>query len=79
MNQRDINKRLKGFGIPIEVCVKYERMAGVKFGMKPTKQQKEMVTKLMVAALTVYAADIHLTSRDYKLIQKEVEENERKR
>ena len=29
-NMRDKNKRLKGFGIPVEVCVKYERLAGVK-------------------------------------------------
>ena len=79
MNKRDINKRLKGFGIPIEVCVKYERMAGVACGKRPTKKQREQVTKLMVAALTVYTSDIQLSSRDYKLIQREVEENERKR
>lgn len=30
MNKRDKNKRLKGFGIPVELCVRYERMAGVK-------------------------------------------------
>ena len=25
--KRDASKRLKGFGIPVEVCVKYERLA----------------------------------------------------
>ena len=79
MNKRDKNKRLKGFGIPVEVCVRYERMAGVKTGEEPTKQQAKRITKLMVTALTIYAADVVLTSRDYALIQKEVEENERSR
>ena len=79
MNKRDKNKRLKGFGIPVEVCVRYERMAGVKTGEKPTKQQQAQVTRLMVTALTVYASDVNLTSRDYAQIAKEVRENERSR
>lgn len=72
MNKRDINKRLKGFGIPIELCVKYERMAGVKPGEEPTKKQQEQITKLMVTALTLYVAHIVLTSRDYEEIAQEV-------
>lgn len=79
MNKRDINKRLKGFGIPIELCVKYERMAGVKPGEEPTKKQQEQITKLMVTALTLYVAHIVLTSRDYAEIAQEVKENEERR
>jgi len=79
MNKRDKNKRLKGFGIPVEVCVRYERMAGVKTGEQPTKKQKEQITTLMVTALTVYASNVTLTAKDYKLIHEEVEANERTR
>lgn len=79
MNKRDKNKRLKGFGIPVEVCVRYERMAGVKPGEVPTKQQARRITELMVAALTVYASKVVLTARDYELILKEVKDNERNR
>lgn len=79
MNKRDVNKRLKGFGIPIEVCVRYERMAGVKIGERPNKKQQAEITRLMVTALTMYASGVILTSRDYALIQKETEENERNR
>lgn len=79
MNKRDKNKRLKGFGIPVELCVRYERMAGVKTGDEPTRAQQRDITRLMVTALTVYAADVVLTAADYKLIQEEVEANERNR
>lgn len=77
--KRDKNKRLKGFGIPVEVCVRYERMVGVKTGETPTKQQAQQITELMVTALTIYASKVVLTSRDYAQIQKEVESNERSR
>ena len=79
MNKRDKNKRLKGFGIPVELCVRYERMAGVKTGAEPTPKQKRDITRLMVTALTVYAANVILTAKDYKLIMEEVEANERSR
>jgi hypothetical protein len=79
MNKRDKNKRLKGFGIPVELCVRYERMAGVKTGEEPTRAQQQDITRLMVTALTVYAADVVLTSADYQLIKEEVEANERNR
>lgn len=78
MNQRNKDKRLKGFGIPIEVCVKYERMAGVKTGETPTKRQAEDVTRYMVAALTIGAANVVLSARDYELIAEEARANEQK-
>ncbi|MBR0196893.1 MAG: hypothetical protein IJQ34_02055 [Kiritimatiellae bacterium] len=79
MNQRDNNKRLKGFGIPIEICVKYERMAGVEIGEKPNFRQRSEITRLMLTALTMYVAGVVLTAEDYELIAKEVKENEQRR
>ena len=54
-------------------------MAGVKTGDEPTKAQQQDITRLMITALTVYAADVVLTAADYQLIKEEVEANERNR
>lgn len=75
-NMRDKNKRLKGFGIPVEVCVKYERLAGVKVNEKPTKQQSKVITDLMVKVLIAGVSNVTLSSEDYEQIAKEVKENE---
>ncbi len=75
-NMRDKNKRLKGFGIPVEVCVKYERLAGVKVNEKPTRAQSTIVTDLMVKVLIAGVSDVKLTSEDYEQIAKEVKANE---
>ena len=78
-NKRDTNKRLKGFGIPIEVCIRYERMAGVKTDETPTKEQQKEVSRLMINAMTLYASEVVLTSKDYEQIAREVANNEQKR
>ena len=78
-NKRDTNKRLKGFGIPVEVCIRYERMAGVKTGETPTREQQKKVSELMINAMTIYAAKVVLTSKDYEQIAKEVANNEQSR
>lgn len=78
MNIRDKDKRLKGFGIPIEVCVKYERAVGIPAGVEPTKQQRAAVTKLMVDVLTAGVSNVVLNSEDYELIAQEVKRNESK-
>lgn len=75
-NVRDKNKRLKGFGIPIETCVKYERLAGVETGKEPTKAQSMKVTDLMVKVLSAGVAHVALTAADYDIISKEVAKNE---
>lgn len=75
-NMRDKNKRLKGFGIPIEVCVKYERLAGVKTNETPTKKQAKAVTDLMVKVLIAGVSNVSLTSEDYEQIAREVKKNE---
>lgn len=77
-NQRDKNKRLKGFGIPIEVCVKYERLVGVKVNETPTKKQAKDITDLMVKVLVAGVSSVTLTAEDYKQISKEVEANEKR-
>lgn len=77
-SQRDANKRFKGFGIPIEVCVKYERAAGVKLGQVPTRQQAQVITNLMVTTLTMGVQHIKLTASDYEAIAKEVKSNEQR-
>ena len=79
MNQPDINKRLKGFRIPIEICVKYERMAGVKAGHRPTKSEADKVSEMMVGALVLGCANYTLTPRDYIEIAREIENNAKKR
>jgi len=76
MDSRKSSKRLKGFGIPIEVCVRFERMIGLKTGETPTKKQSEQIARMMVTALTEYASTVILSSKDYELIAKEVAENE---
>lgn len=76
---RDTNKRLKGIGIPIEICVKYERMAGLAPGQKPTFVEKIHVSELMISALEAYARDVRLTAVDYELIAEEVRQNEEDR
>lgn len=75
-NMRDKNKRLKGFGIPIEVCIKYERLAGVKTNETPTKKQSKDITDLMVKVLIAGVSNVILTSEDYEQIAKEVKANE---
>lgn len=77
--KRDSDKRLKGMGIPIEVCVKYERKAGVKTGQQPTKAQRDKIAAMMVAQITLGVTDVVLSSKDYELIQQEVKANEEAR
>ena len=67
MNKRDKNKRLKGFGIPVELCVRYERMAGVKTGEEPTPKQKRDITRLMVTALTEDGEVMAVQHKEYKI------------
>lgn len=75
-NKRDTSKRLKGFGIPIETCIKYERLAGVKTNEEPTKAQAAAVTRLMVQVLSAGVLDVELTAEDYDQIKQEVKHNE---
>lgn len=75
-SQRKNNKRFKGFGIPIEVCMKFEKKAGFKPGQELTKKEAEKVTDEMVKALICGVADITLTSEEYELVAKEVKRNE---
>lgn len=78
-DSRKTSKRQKCFGVPIEVCVKYERKVGVKPGDEPTKKQAEAACKLMVDALTLGVSDVVLTSKDFEQIAKEVARNEANR
>ena len=78
MGRRDVNKRLKGFGIPIEVCVKYERRAGLKTGEVADKKTQELIASYMVQDLIAAVANVPLSSEDYALIAKEVKANENK-
>lgn len=77
-NQPDANNRLKGLRIPIEVCVKYERMAGVEGDAELTHDQKIKVGKLMVDALTIGCRNIVLSADDYEQIAREVRRNEQR-
>lgn len=78
MGRRDVRKRLKGFGIPIEVCVKYERLAGLKTGETPNKSQADKIAAMMVTSITLGVQHVKLEAEDYKLIAEEVKSNEQK-
>lgn len=76
---RDTNKRLKAIGLPIELCVKFERMCNIPAGQKPTFVQKILVSEAMISALEAAVRNVQLTSEDYELIAKEVKRNEQRR
>jgi hypothetical protein len=76
-NARDINKRLRAMGLPITLCVKYERLCGVKPGKKPTFVEKIRISEAMISAMEVGVRNVVLTSTDYQLIAAEVHRNEK--
>lgn len=73
---RDVNKRLKAIGIPIELCLKYERLCGLEPGKALSFVDKIHVSDAMISALEAGARNVRLTSEDYKLIAEEVKKNE---
>lgn len=74
--ERDTNKRLKGIGLPIELCVKIERAVGVKAGQTPTYTQRCHVSDAIISALESAFRNIQLTAEDYEQIAEEVKRNE---
>ena len=78
-DNRDTNKRLKGIGLPIELCMKYERLCGIPAGRKPTYVEKIHVSEAMISALEAGVRNVQLSSEDYELIAKEVKKNEQSR
>jgi len=76
---RDTNKRLKAIGLPIELCVKFERLCGIPAGRKPTYVEKIHVSEAMISALESAVRNVQLTSEDYQLIANEVKANENSR
>lgn len=75
-SRRDVNKRLKGIGIPIEICVKFERLIGLKPGEEPNYVQKILISEEVIKAMREHVKNIHLTSEDHELITQEVRKNE---
>ena len=71
----DVNNRLKGLRIPIETCVKYERLVGVKQGEDPTPSQRLRIGKMMVSAVVLAVQNVNLSAADYRWIAEEVEKN----
>ena len=78
-DNRDTNKRLQAIGLPIELCVKFERLCGIPAGRKPTYVEKIHVSEEMISAMEAYVRNVQLTSEDYELIAKEVKRNEQSR
>ena len=72
---RDVTKRLKGIGIPIEVCVKYERMCGIPAGSRGSFAQRMRVSDAMIAALERGAEGVELSGEDWRLIRAEIKAN----
>ena len=77
--QRDSRKRSKGFGFPLDVCLKFERLVGIPPGGKPDFWQRMQISHEMVKALRAHVAHISLTDKDWELIRQEIAENERKK
>lgn len=78
-SNRDTNKRLKAIGLPIELCVKYERLCGIETGKKPSFVDRIHVSDAMISALEAAVRNIKLTADDYAIIEKEVRKNEQNR
>ena len=76
---RDTNKRLKAIGIPIELCVKYERLCGIQAGKKLSFADKFHVSEAMISALEAGVRNVQLSSEDYQIIAEEVKKNEESR
>ena len=76
---RDLNKRLKSIGMPIELSLKYERKIGLKPGEKPNYVQRILISDAMLNAMAAGVRDIQLTSEDYEIIAREVRANEQAR
>ena len=69
-NMRDVNKRLIGIGLRIELLKKVEKRA---------RQNKRSTSTEIASVLDDATRDVVLTSSDYEEIAKEVRENEEKR
>lgn len=67
---------MKGLGIPISLCLKYERKIGLKPGDKPDYVQRIKISDLMISAMAAAVRDVTLTAEDHKLIAEEVRKNE---
>lgn len=76
---RNTNKRLKAIGIPIPLCVKFERLCGVKPGQELSYMDKLHVSEAMISAMEAAVRKIQLTAEDYELIAKEMKHNESNR
>lgn len=75
-NQPDPANRLKGIRIPEEICVKYERAAGVKPWQIPTRAQAQDVSRMMVTALSLGVQGIKLSAEDHAQILETIRNNE---
>lgn len=73
---RDKNKRMKGMGIPIDLCVKFERKIGLKPGEKPDYCQRIKISDLMISAMQEAVKDVVLSDDDKEQIKEEIKHNE---
>jgi hypothetical protein len=78
-SNRDTNKRLKAIGLPIELCIKYERLCGIRPGQRMSFTDKFHVSEAMISALEAGVRNVELSSEDYMLIAQEVKQNEQSR
>ena len=69
-NMRDVNKRLVGIGLRIELLKKVEKRA---------KKNRRTTSGEIASMLDDATRDVVLTSSDYDDIAKEVRDNEKKR
>lgn len=72
---RDTNKRLKALGMPIELCIKFERLIGLKPGEKPNYVERIKISDAMITAMEAAVRNVRLTEDDYRLIADEVGRN----
>lgn len=70
--KRDSKKRLKGLGLPVDLCVKIEQLVGVMPGQKPDYIQKIKISDFIISALEKATSSVVLTPENVAAVKEEV-------
>lgn len=70
--KRDSKKRLKGLGLPVDLCVKIEQLVGVMPGQKPDYIQKIKISDFIIRALEKATSGVVLTPENVAAVKEEV-------
>lgn len=76
---RDVTKRFRSMGLPVELSVKLEQAVGVRPGEKPTYVQKIQISEMIIKAVQDLVADVELDPRNKIAVEQEIHANEESR